>query len=398
MSETADTTPTPAPAAPPPTNDATGDSQRFQGFRPEALREASTRIDDLIRQERERAGLPNPTPPLLAPNILADPPPPGATPPPEPESPPPPAGDPTAEELRKLREDVARYEQEAKTWRGRYEAETVRERQAREAAEAKLREAEQAQIEADRAAAKARLAEPVTTVPLTAEEMETYGPDLMAVVARHAMATVKPLLDAIRDGMQADLDDIRDQVGVQRQAAAKSAWEGFLDRLTERLPDWRKIDAEPAFKDWLDADDPVYGPGARRKAVDAAAQALDDDRASKVFEQYLTQQGRSESRSRKPKGDSPPPPPPPAAPPGVAVQAEPPGDAPPSLADFAAPGGPAPITGGTPPSNGPRIWSMAEIQSYYRDRAQGQYRNRAQEAERMDREIALAQREGRVRA
>jgi hypothetical protein len=365
----------------------------------EQMRLAAERADALIRAERERVGLDNP--PESKPDQNQSQPHDqregegSATEHPTVQERLPPAPANLDAELRKLREQAEKFDQEARTWRGRYEAEVGRERHAREAAERQLAEIEAERIAAERDAARSRSAEPITASPLTSEEVDTYGADLMGIVGRHAVATTKPLLDAMREGFRAEIDDLREQLGVQRQVTARTEWDKFLDRLTQRIPDWRKIDTEPAFKDWLDGDDPVYGPGARRKAIDAAGTSLDDVRASKVFEQFLSQQGRSGSQGRKPTAPRAP-----DQPAADRVNPESPAasdNGQPSLMDLAAPGGPAASPSAQTPG-GQRIWSLADIQTYYRERSRGGYANRVQEAERMDREIALAQREGRIRA
>jgi hypothetical protein len=270
-----------------------------------------------------------------------------------------------------------------RTWKGRYEAELPRERRAREQAEAQAAELE------------ARLADPVkapeSSGPApTKDELDAYGEDLFKLTERYLMPKVEAHISHAMGRLEARFAKLDTAMGQTSQQVVKSQWDQFMDRLDDRIEGWREIDASVKFNSWLDEVDPFFGL-PRRNALDMATRAMDDARVLTVFEAFLSQQGATVSRPARKQRQN-------GAGTGGQPTAPEPASAAPSLADFAAPGRPnPPQSAPAPGQNGPELWTLPEIQAFYRDRAKGVFRNRPDEADRIEREIAAAQREGRVR-
>jgi hypothetical protein len=245
-----------------------------------------------------------------------------------------------------------------------------------------------AELEA-RLADSAKPVESAGPVP-TKEELDAYGEDLFKLAERYLMPKLTNHMNAALAKLEQKFAKLEAAMGATSQQVVKSQWDQFLERLDGRIDGWREIDNTAAFNEWLDGVDPFFGV-PRREALDTATRAMDDARVVKVFEAFLSQQGATVSRPARRQRQQ-------AAGTGAAPTAPDAPPAAPSLEDFAAPGRPSPAQSAPPPANnGPEIWTIPEIQAFYRDRAAGVFRSRPEEADRIEREIAAAQREGRVR-
>jgi hypothetical protein len=370
------------------------------GVTPTAVSDAADRADAMIREMAARQGQPPATPPAEAPQGEASVGTPEALPPeanaggegmqPTPgtalPAPPPAEAPRSASEVETLRAQIEALEQNMRTWRGRYETELPRERQMRQEAEAKMA-ALQTRLEALEA-------NPTPTQQyesLRPEELEQYGEDMFAMVERYLMPKVMAQITAGLAGVNMRFERIEGNLTNTTSRVAKSEQDKFYDRLAERLPNWRTIDESQAFHDWLESPDPIFGE-PYKNALAKSARLGDDAAVSKVFEAFLNQTGASGSQAPVRGATIPP-----AAGTGAAPTAPPVAESP-SLADLAAPGkpstAPTPGNGGLPGAKRP--WTLALIRQFYADQAKGVYRDREAEALQIERDIALAQREGRV--
>ena len=289
-----------------------------------------------------------------------------------------------------LRRKIAALEQEARTWKGRER----KEREQTTALQAQLDE-----LRAQLAEAMRPPPEPGME-PLSEEDLQNYGPDLLDAALRYAMPRIEKRMDALKADIERRLDVLEQGVGKVREHTAKTEFDKFCDRLEKRVPGWREIDVTEAFGQWLDEEDPLTGV-IRRNALVEACRIGDDVRAARFFEAFANQSGAStESRSTA-KGK-------PSAP-GTEEKARPTPTAPespeaaaPSLEDFAAPGRPSSSQPSAAPivQPGAKIWTTTEIATYYRARASGNHPHSRDQAAAaaMDAEIAAAQLQGRVRA
>jgi hypothetical protein len=283
-----------------------------------------------------------------------------------------------------LRARLARMEQELKTWRGRYEAELPRERDARMTLEEEIRKLR------DRMAEPPKVEDSGITPP-TSEELENYGKDIFDVARRYIMPEIVRMNAELERRLIARIEAVSSDVGAAKQQVTKTAKDRFVERLTSKVPNWQQVDIAPEFGAWLDEVDPLYGL-PRRAALDKAVGTLDDDHVARIFTAFLNQQGPGESQGTKA------PIPAPAAGTEQTATAPQPASGP-SLADLAAPGKPTPSSQASEPTQpGAKIWLMSEIRDFYKAVARGDWRNRPDEKARKEAEIAQAQRDRRVRA
>lgn len=364
---------------------------------PAGVRERAARADEMIRAAAAAAAAANGTPPTPAggpgeaepgvsqlerPADAGD----GGTQP-QPSTEKPLAPSPVdADQTAELMAELERAKQDIRTWKGRHDAETKRERERREAAEAKI-----AELEATLADSKREPESPME--PLSEEELDRYGEDLLNVAARFVMPRVMRALEVMEAKFSARLAEVEQKAGRANAAAATTEWEKYLKRLTDRLPTWEKVDKSDAFAQWLEAVDPIFGL-PNRNPLDAAANAMDVERTALVYERFLSQQAASGSRgtTEAPAG---------ATEPGTGVAPTAPTLIPaqPTLEDLAAPGKASPSQQPAMPTAKPgaKDWTVAEVRQFYGERARGLWRDREAEADRIEREIAAATREGRLR-
>jgi hypothetical protein len=213
-------------------------------------------------------------------------------------------------------------------------------------------------------------ARPVQAQPdaTTAKDAEVFGEDLVNMVQRIAQATV---------GQTAQVYDGRLAVVEQNLAGAtatvsKTAEELFYDALAKQVPDWETQNLDQGFLAWLDEVDPIYGV-PRQTALTSAANERNAQRAASIFMAYkatLT--------------------PPPAAEPAPPARPTPAAQLEKQVAPRASGG--APITA---PQEKPRF-TVAQVQAFYQEVAQGKYRGREQAVAATEALINEALSEGRV--
>src|SRR5262249_19850822 len=114
---------------------------------------------------------------------------------------------------------------------------------------------------------------------LTREDEQNFGPELLDVsirAARHAMA---PELERLHD----ENAQLRDQLN----ATTKTTIDRELDAA---VPDWRQINADERFHQWLLLPEPYSGIIRDRLLKDAAA-AANAQRVISIFRGYLREAG-----------------------------------------------------------------------------------------------------------
>lgn len=201
------------------------------------------------------------------------------------------------------------------------------------------------------------------------EDVEAYGQDLIHGVQRWSMLAVEPKLSAFEQRLA--LLEGNHQQTVSMTVAQRV--EAALDRT---LPNWREINIDPDFIAWLGRVDPFSGQ-TRKRLIDEAYGGGDAARTIAFFQAFIAEH----TAVRQPPGTQ-------------TVQTD--ADRLP-LADLAVPGRgqvAAPPTPGAPQR---RIWSNADIQTFYRQKQRGMWRGREAEADRIEADIFAAGSEGRVR-
>lgn len=270
----------------------------------------------------------------------------------------PPAGDPPAPQpgaeadelraqLKATEEALAKSQQAFRTLQNKYNEEVPR-------FAAQVKELSEAVKAANEARTKAYEAGELTS--LTEKDREIVGEDVVGIISKAAR-------EIATHEVESRLKPILDRVNRFEQMTT----EGYQATLDRFVPAWDKQNDDPKFLAWLQDIDP-----ATQKLRDELLQrAHDAKQGYLVADIFLAfREGREIGARDKPepkKEQSPSP-------------------------RKGAEGGPPP----TDAQAGKRMWSRAEIQNFYRDKREGKYKGRAEEARNIENDIVAAYGEGRI--
>lgn len=310
-------------------------------------------VDRVAELQKEMGGNP-PTPAL----VVTDP----ATPP----APPPPPSAPVTPKTY-TEEEFNALNQRYSTLQGMFNAETKRLRDALTDTTRTL-DALKSEVET----LKAKPAAVTTQQKLVTEEDEReYGTtlELMRRAAKdEAAALYQPVIDTLNarlaklEGTTTKVEDIAKE---QQQTRVN----GFWTTLEAAVPDWKAINDNPKFKDWLLAVDDLSGT-TRQQFLANAQQALDAERVIKFFREWTkSQEAPTPSPTPKPQTSE--------------------------LERQIAPSGGRSVVPPTPEAE--PAFTRADITQFYADVTAGKYRSRPEEKAKLENQIFAAQKAGRIK-
>lgn len=206
---------------------------------------------------------------------------------------------------------------------------------------------------------------------ITPEEESDYGSEFLSVVGKKAKEEILPLIKKYETKI-AQLEGQLQGVGGK---IAQDARQQMLNQLDEKVPNWRDINRNETFLQWLQLPD-LYSGAIRHELLKAAYERNDTPRVAAFFTGFLAEEAAVDpvaggmSRSEAP--------------------------AKPSLEQFAAPGRAKSAAATNAPTEKP-IFTRAQITKFYADAAAGKYRGRDAERDRLEAQIFSAERDGRIR-
>lgn len=207
---------------------------------------------------------------------------------------------------------------------------------------------------------------------LTAQGQAQETPANKPASVEEALSTLhdtygSDLTDALDRLVQARLQGVEEKVNKVETVTAKSAWEKFYDHLDKNAENWRKLNSDPGFLKFLESPAPFVGI-PYSALLTQAFEAGNAERTAEIFNHY------SKSNPTAPdKGGQVPDPSALAAPPKR-------GGGDPSVA--------APA--------GKRVFTMDEVNAFYKDLELGRYRGKEKDADALEKEILIANKEGRI--
>lgn len=342
---------------------------------PEQIRKQAEAVQELYKQlnaegdqgqqadgsEAEDAGTAAPAADAPAPDVAA----------PSPAAPEQKAGD------DKAPEDIA---QKYRTLQGMYNAEVPRlHAQNRELVQ-RVQQMEQllaTMSSTAKPAAPAQAPAPAPQRHVTDKDVEEYGEsiDVMRKVSREEVGS----LIARIGQLEAMLQQVQTKVVPQVQAVAQrqqvSAEQQFWSDLTRAVPNWREVNDNGSFQEWLLKTDPLTGI-SRQTYLDDAQRSLDAGRVSAFFRTWLESTGQATAQS--------------------AGSAPAPSQANSELQKQVSPG--RSRNAGTPQTNTGKVYSREDIAKFFNDVRSGKYKGREQERSRIESDIFAAQRENRIQS
>lgn len=126
---------------------------------------------------------------------------------------------------------------------------------------------------------------PAPAPAITDQDVETYGPELIDLIGRRAREMAAEIVSERLSELQPALDQTRDQVTNVATQVHRTNEERFLDALTEAVPDWREVNADQRWLQWLGEKDPLSGI-QRQAYLDNASQTFDHARAARMFQAF----------------------------------------------------------------------------------------------------------------
>ena len=226
-------------------------------------------------------------------------------------------------------------------------------------------------------APRQRTPEPTAEKLVTSKDADDFGTDMVDFARRVTREEMTPVMQALSQ-MQRQLEQLGNLAPAVRQVAtnqAATAEEKFFAQLESAVPDWASVNDSAKFHEWLLTPDDMTGI-SRQTILADARDRLDLRRVVSVFNTWKRETGVA---------------------PTAAVQQQ---SSQPSnisrLEKQIAPGRTSAATS-APQQKAERQWSPAEIAKFYTDRRTGKFKGREAEASAMERDIFLAQRDGRIR-
>lgn len=207
---------------------------------------------------------------------------------------------------------------------------------------------------------------------LTPAEEEEYGKDLLSVVGKKAREELAPIFNAY----ETKIANLESQVQATQAATSVNQQQKLLDNLDAKMPEWREINTDQKFLDWLALPD-AYSGAMRMDMLKAAYAQGNASRVLAFFNGFLAQEAAVAPQV------------PPDTTGTVRVPKVP-------LADLAAPGRAKTAATITTPAEKPSF-TRADIAQFYADVNANVYRGRDAEKNAKEAQIFEAQRDGRIR-
>lgn len=184
---------------------------------------------------------------------------------------------------------------------------------------------------------------------LTEAEIQEFGPDLVNLIKRVAGSV------AGKGDSSDELQEIKSELNQMRDDRQQDAVARFWTVLEEQVPNYREINADPAFLAWLAEIDLLSGE-QRQQLLARAQQTLDPYRVAVIFRSFGTA-----APKKQPIPDE-------------LVQ-------------------PRQTRAAAPEPAAQRVWTRAEISQFYREKASMP----AEQAAAIEADIFAAQTQGRIR-
>lgn len=212
---------------------------------------------------------------------------------------------------------------------------------------------------------------------ITPKDEDDFGTDMVDFARRVTREEMTPVMQALAQ-MQRQLEQLGSLAPTVHQVAnnqAATAEEKFFANLEEAVPDWAQVNDNPQFHEWLLTPDEMTGITRQTYLADAR-NSLDLRRVVSVFNTWKRETGVA---------------------PSAAPQQRPQTSNVSRLEKQIAPGRTNAATS-APSPKAEKVWTGADIAKFYDDRRNGKFKGREAEANAMERDIFLAQRDGRIRA
>lgn len=212
---------------------------------------------------------------------------------------------------------------------------------------------------------------------VTADEIEAFGSEFMDVVGRRAKEVSSQEVASLKN----ELAELKQQLGQTSQRIVESDRDKVIAKLDSEVEDWRTINTQPEFLDWLDQND-AYSGVQRGKMLTEAFESNNANRVVAFFTGFKNEHAAvapvdpdSASVKANRKAETP----------AVDLSTQ--------VAPGRAPRTPTPASAQEPK----RMWTRADIVEFYKDVQLGKFKDEPKKQRAIEEDILLAQREGRLK-
>lgn len=273
------------------------------------------------------------------------------------------------------KEDYDKLEQRYRTLQGMHAADVNRFRNELKSATDAIKDLEDRLIAAETAKVKT----PELVKYITDEDESEYG-DTLEMVRRAAREEAENLAIKREAALMEKIAELQDQLGYVRnnvvpkvenitRAQQDQIVAEFWAAIDTHVPNWKEINDNQAFKDWLLTVDPLLGAN-KQYFLRQAQQQYDASRVIGFFKEWERIQAGGQTPAPKNTAQS-------------------------ELEKHIAPGASKGSVGSMQVE--PKVWTPEEVGKFYADITAGKYRDRLEERKKIENDIFLAQKEGRFK-
>jgi hypothetical protein len=261
------------------------------------------------------------------------------------------------------------YEQRWRSLQGMYNAETARLKAENNQMGQRVSQLER--LIASLSAPQQAPAQVAAAKLITDKDVEDYGDsiEVMRRAAREEVAAAQQEVAELKRMVMQMQTTVVPKVESVAQRQALNSEQMFWSELSAEVPDWREINAEQGFHNWLLEVDPLSGV-ARQSYLDNAQNQLDARRVAGFFKTWQSMNSGSVAQSPRSVASS-------------------------QLEKQISPGR-GRTSASSMTANEAKAYNRADVAKFFDDVRKGLYKGREQERDRIERDIFAAQREGRI--
>lgn len=220
------------------------------------------------------------------------------------------------------------------------------------------------------------------------DELEDYGEDFMDMVGRRAQEIAEQQLAPITAQMAGEISALKAELGQNTQRVDTSEQRDFYAQLDRGVENWRAINDDPVFAEWVQQEVPEGRVGETRlQVLMESFNAKDVSGVKRVFDRFVSANSTPQTTQENVQSQ------------GIQNGQQGTAAATLSLDSLVSPSaGQGSTQQGAPANEGSqKVWTQAEIAKFYTDSRVGKFAKRPEDKAKIEADIVLAAAQGRVR-
>ena len=201
---------------------------------------------------------------------------------------------------------------------------------------------------------------------VTDKDVEDFGGDLVDLIKRQATEVAQSELSKKISKLEEENAQLQREVTGVSERQGENARRDYFVELSRLVPDYEALNVDQGFLDWLNEVDLLSG-NQRQEYLNHAFNSFDPMRTATLFNTYKDLIGAPTTTRQTNK----------------------------NLERQVAPGT-SKVSSASASTGSDKVWSMGDIDRFYRDVAKGNYRGNESEQARIEADIDLAVNQGRL--